>query len=114
MDKQTPREQVQPLQFPLCSSHKSNALYPHKYNNCSPDLKKLDYNDKNQAKRLHNIKNKVLIDKQQSRDNRMYNCSQWYKNCIKEQENYDKLQDQEAKKSMNKKKPESIKDLIIK
>lgn len=26
MDKQTPRAQIQPLQYPLCSSHKSNAL----------------------------------------------------------------------------------------
>lgn len=64
MGKQTPRQQVQPLQFPLSSSHRANTLQPFKYNNCSPDLKKLDNADKAQASRVHNIKNKVIIDKQ--------------------------------------------------
>lgn len=62
---------------------------------------KLDKADRMQQGR-YNIRNKVVIDKQKPRDNKMQNNSQWYKNCIREQEVQDKKIEFEEKKLKNK------------
>lgn len=62
------------------------SWYPNKRVLESPDLGKLDKAENLQSKRS---KSKLLfkMGKTSPRDNRMYNCGEWYKNCKNEKSN---------------------------